>query len=138
MRPVLAGYLVVQETLAADSLERVEETATAIADAAAKLDAADITGEHTEHYRSLPATIASASYELAKASTIEAARDAFKGLSRPMAIWATMSAPAGIDVVFCPMANANWLQTAGDIKNPYYGSGMLACGEVVGGGVRAQ
>jgi Cu(I)/Ag(I) efflux system membrane fusion protein len=133
MQPVLAGYIVVQEALAADSLERVEETATAIADAAAKLDGANLTGEHAERYRNLPATIVSASRELAKAPSIETARDALKGLSRPMAMWATMSSLAGVDVVFCPMANASWLQRAGDIKNPYYGSGMLACGEVVDG-----
>lgn len=37
---------------------------------------------------------------------------------------------------FCPMANdgkgANWLSKENAIKNPYYGSKMLKCGEVVG------
>ena len=36
---------------------------------------------------------------------------------------------------FCPMANdgkgANWLSKENAIKNPYYGSKMLKCGEVV-------
>ena len=36
---------------------------------------------------------------------------------------------------FCPMANdgkgANWLSKESAIKNPYYGSKMLKCGEVV-------
>ena len=37
---------------------------------------------------------------------------------------------------FCPMANdgkgANWLSKENAIQNPYYGSKMLKCGEVVG------
>ncbi|MEO6902160.1 MAG: DUF3347 domain-containing protein [Bacteroidia bacterium] len=36
---------------------------------------------------------------------------------------------------FCPMANdgkgANWLSTENTIKNPYYGSAMLSCGNTV-------
>lgn len=39
----------------------------------------------------------------------------------------------GAAVYFCPMANDNkgaeWLQTGGGVKNPFYGSSMLTCGE---------
>lgn len=39
----------------------------------------------------------------------------------------------GAAVYFCPMANNNqgaeWLQTGGDVKNPFYGLSMLTCGE---------
>ena len=37
-------------------------------------------------------------------------REAFKELSRPLAMWATMSKPAGLNVVFCSMAKGSWLQ----------------------------
>jgi hypothetical protein len=50
-----------------------------------------------------------------------------------MAMWGTMSKPKGIDVVFCSMAKGSWLQKRGEVRNPYYGSSMLTCGEVVGG-----
>ena len=131
MEPVLADYIAIQEALAGDSLEGVPATATSISESAAKLDSEGITGEHAEHYKSVSAALVSASDELAKAQTIEEARAAFKGLSRPMSMWAAMSKPAEINVVFCSMADATWLQKAGDIKNPYYGSSMLGCGEVV-------
>lgn len=40
-----------------------------------------------------------------------------------------------IYVQHCPMANkgdgGDWLSTEKDIKNPYYGKGMLTCGRVV-------
>jgi hypothetical protein len=32
---------------------------------------------------------------------------------------------------YCPMKKANWLSSDKAIKNPYYGSAMLTCGEVV-------
>ena len=31
---------------------------------------------------------------------------------------------------YCPMKRASWLSSEKHIRNPYYGSGMLACGEV--------
>jgi membrane fusion protein, copper/silver efflux system len=40
--------------------------------------------------------------------------------------------PAGmaLNVVYCPMAKAEWLQTSEEIRNPYYGSEMLECGTI--------
>ena len=32
---------------------------------------------------------------------------------------------------YCPMKKAHWLSLEKEIKNPYYGSSMLTCGEVV-------
>ncbi len=64
---------------------------------------------------------------------IDKQRAAFKELSRPLAMWVTMSKPAGINVVFCSMAKGSWLQTDKQIANPYYGAKMLRCGEVVAG-----
>jgi len=40
-----------------------------------------------------------------------------------------------LNVAFCPMADhdkgADWLQIGDDIRNPFYGSEMLTCGEVI-------
>jgi hypothetical protein len=33
-------------------------------------------------------------------------------------------------VQFCPMKKASWLSSEKQIRNPYYGSSMLTCGEV--------
>ena len=35
-----------------------------------------------------------------------------------------------VHVQFCPMKKASWLSAEKDIRNPYYGSKMLTCGEV--------
>ena len=60
-------------------------------------------------------------------------RETFKSLSKPMAMWGTMSKPQGIYVVYCPMAKGSWLQKGKEIRNPYHGHEMLRCGEIVGG-----
>ncbi|RYG53246.1 MAG: DUF3347 domain-containing protein [Chitinophagaceae bacterium] len=31
---------------------------------------------------------------------------------------------------YCPMAKASWLSNENEIRNPYYGTAMLTCGEV--------
>ena len=33
-------------------------------------------------------------------------------------------------LTYCPMKKASWLSSEKEIKNPYYGSAMLTCGEV--------
>lgn len=131
MKPVLRKYLVIQKGLAADNLNRVTKAANAIVRKSSKLDAATVTGKHVSHYEHVPMKIRKAAKEIAAAKDIKSAREGFKKLSRPMAMWAGMSKPNGVDVVYCPMAKASWLQKSGDVRNPYFGKKMLSCGEVV-------
>ena len=90
-------------------------------------------GKHAAHYKTLPQKVKAAAAKLARAKSIARQREAFKELSRPLAMWATMSKPAGVNVVFCSMAKGSWLQRDKKIANPYYGASMLRCGEVVSG-----
>jgi len=133
MKPILAGYLKIQERLAADSTEGIAGEAQTLAAQASSLDAGQVSGEHAAHYSEIPAKLHSAARGLSNAPDIRSAREAFRDLSRPMAMWATISRPPGINVVFCSMAGASWLQREGEVRNPYYGAAMLNCGEVVSG-----
>lgn len=133
MAPVLGSYLEVQQALAADTMKGVQEAAKRIAKASRTLDSVSATGKHAAHYKNLPSRIETAATLLSQAKDIEQARRALRKLSMPMAMWATMSKPTGIDVVFCSMAKGSWLQKQGTVANPYYGADMLTCGEVVGG-----
>jgi hypothetical protein len=96
------------------------------------LDPDTVTGEHAMHYKDVPVKIKTAALKLVKEKEIGPMREAFKELSRPMAMWATMSKPEGIYLVYCPMAKASWLQKDDNIRNPYHGHEMLRCGEIVG------
>lgn len=133
MQPVLASYLKIATALAADSTNGVTPASEAIAKQAAKLDAESLTGEHAAHHKDLPAKLRKAAQALSKAATLEEARKSFKQLSMPMAMWVTMSKPKHVHVLYCSMAKASWVQKHGDVRNPYFGSKMSTCGEVVGG-----
>jgi Cu(I)/Ag(I) efflux system membrane fusion protein len=133
MQPILARYLKIQEKLAADSVDGIGEEAQLISRAASRLDTDDLCGEHAAHLKELPTRVRHAAQVLSDARDIAAAREAFKSLSQPVAMWATMSRPPGVSVVFCEMAKASWLQREGEIRNPYYGSEMRTCGQVVSG-----
>jgi hypothetical protein len=133
MAPLLASYLKIQTALASDSTVGVPQAARAIAAASTKEDMQGVPEESAPHYEEMLAAIAKASEALAAAATLEEARARFKDLSRPMTMWGMMSKPAGVNVMYCSMAKAKWLQDEGPVRNPYYGASMLSCGEVVHG-----
>jgi Cu(I)/Ag(I) efflux system membrane fusion protein len=132
MQPVVEAYLIIQEALADDKTDGVKSAAEKVAALSDNLDPDTVTGEHATHYKDVPARIKTAALKLAKEKEIGPMRDAFKALSRPMAMWATMSKPEDIYLMYCPMAKASWLQRDDDIRNPYHGHDMLRCGEIVG------
>ena len=133
MRPVLAQYLVIHKALAADSDKGVAKAAGKIARLIGKVKPRTVTGKHVAHYQKLPKKIKAAATALAKAKGIAALRKALKPLSQPLVMWATMSKLADVNVVFCSMAKGSWLQKEKVIANPYYGSKMLRCGEIISG-----
>jgi hypothetical protein len=109
MRPVVEAYLIIQEALAEDKTDGVKTAAEKVAALSDNLDPGTVTGEHATHYKDVPAKIKTSALKLAVGKDIGAMRDAFKELSRPMAMWATMSKPEGIYLVYCRMAKGSWL-----------------------------
>ena len=77
--------------------------------------------------------IADAARQLEGAADVAKARDAFGNLSDAIVAYLQASgSTTGTDVkvAFCPMAGKPWLQKGTAIKNPYFGSRMLECGEI--------
>jgi len=59
-------------------------------------------------------------------------RESFKSLSKSAYDLIKVSSPTEpIYKQYCPMADADWLSKEKAVKNPYYGSSMLTCGNVV-------
>ncbi|MDQ6529751.1 DUF3347 domain-containing protein [Flavobacterium sp. LHD-85] len=59
-------------------------------------------------------------------------RETFKSLSKSTYDLIKVSSPSEpIYKQYCPMADADWLSKEKAVKNPYYGSSMLTCGNVV-------
>ncbi len=133
LKPILKEYLKIPKLLSQDKTEGVAAAAKKIEELASKLDASTVKGQHAKHYKDIPKNIKNSAAKLAAAKDIVEMREALKDLSKPFAMWATMSKPKGISVMYCSMAKGSWLQSTTLIANPYYGSKMLRCGQIVAG-----
>lgn len=120
LQSTLDKYIQIQTALAGDSLKGVPEAA------------ADIAGIAKSSEGGVPANVAERAQSVAKATDIQAVREAFKPLSAALiaALANQKSLSGDYYEAFCPMANASWIQTGKKIVNPYFGSGMLNCGEI--------
>jgi Cu(I)/Ag(I) efflux system membrane fusion protein len=133
MQPILVEYLKIADTLASDKTDGVADSAKKIENLAVALSPSLVTGEHASHYKSIPGKISDGARRTAQGKDISSVRAAFVDLSKPMVMWASMSKPPEINVIYCSMNPGSWLQKGKKIRNPYYGSKMLTCGEIISG-----
>ena len=111
-----APYLHIQVALANDSTDGVAEAARAIAAEAAEM------GEQA-------AAIGTAAEALAEAADLRSARDAFGPLSDALIAYGREVGFGELRLAYCPMVDREWLQATSELRNPFYGSMMLTCGE---------
>lgn len=112
------AYLQVQVALAEDRFEGLASPARAVEVAATAL------GKEGEK-------LAERARALAAAKDIAAARSAFGEMSRELEAYAEKTKstfPTDVRLAYCPMADKSWRQKGQEIRNPYYGAGMLTCG----------
>jgi hypothetical protein len=118
-RSLLDPYLKIQEALAEDSLEGVQQNAGALTTESTKLGAPGM-------------RIQTAAAQLTSPGEIEDARVKFANLSVALDEYMKgfkMTLPEGVRNVWCPMKAKPWMQEGDVVKNPYYGSEMSTCGE---------
>ena len=121
LRSIIESYLQIHAGLAADKTDGVKAAAAGIAKQAEAMGAGGT-------------AIAKAATAVAAAKDLKTARDAFGPLSDAVKAAVDASGPAtarelGLKLAFCPMVNRSWLQKDEKLRNPYYGSAMLECGE---------
>jgi Cu(I)/Ag(I) efflux system membrane fusion protein len=121
VKSVYDRYLKIQGELARDSLTGVKEHANAIA----KI----VRGDDMKKF---PAVVAKQAETLARAGDLATVRKAFKPLSTSLIKYLSDNkVPKGTYYeVYCPMADASWLQASKDVKNPYMGKAMPTCGVI--------
>ncbi len=111
-----APYLHIQVALANDSTGGVADAARTIAAEAVEM------GEQA-------AAIGAAAEALAGATDLWSARDAFGPLSDALIAYGKEVGFGELRVAYCPMVDKEWVQATSEIRNPFYGSMMLTCGE---------
>jgi hypothetical protein len=119
LKAVVGSYLEIQAQLANDKADGIKTPANAIATTASSMGDAG-------------AAIVKTAKAMSDAKDLKTAREAFGPLSD--AVIAAARAEGfkdlgDVKVGFCPMVNRSWLQKDAKIRNPYYGSSMLDCGE---------
>jgi Protein of unknown function (DUF3347) len=120
VKSVFNDYSIIQASLASDSLNGVTANAEAIAKAV-----------NADTMKMLPAIVTSEAETLAKATDLKSARATFKPLSQSLIRCLTDHKAKGAYVeVYCPMADASWLQADKHVNNPYFGQEMPTCGEI--------
>lgn len=101
---LVSGYVKIVDALAADDLGGAKAAAGALA------EHAGMAGQKE---------MADQSGGIAQAANISAAREQFKALS--LSIEPLAAGVDGYTVMSCALAQADWVQTGGDVRNPYFG-----------------
>ena len=131
MAQLAVPYMTISDTLAKDSMVGVDDALRKILEEVGTLKASNAPSEQQEAYAELPKLITEGAQAVLDAPSLAEKREAFKGLSKPFARWATISKNDGVQLVYCPMAKGSWLQEKGPVENPYHGSEMLRCGQII-------
>lgn len=119
------SYINLKEALANDNAANASAAAKVFSQNASTVDYKVISEDNISKLKKDAGTIMNA-------QNISTQRNSFYNLSDNMAAIAQKfklsSKP--IYVQYCPMAKGQWLSDQKEIKNPYYGSSMLTCGNV--------
>lgn len=135
---ILNDYVAIGDLLASDSTSGVQEPGRRVAASVDELLRSEIPASpHFWHEHEEIATVRGKALEIADATDIETARLAFADLSIALTklVGATGIPPSyefEIQKLHCPMyregqGGSTWLQRAGPVRNPFYGSVMLEC-----------
>lgn len=121
VQAVFDGYIKIQTALAQDSMRDVSANAAAISATVQTVNA-----------KLLSPDVAQQAKMLAQANDLKSARDAFKPLSDSLIKYLDVNKAhtAHFVKVYCPMANAMWLQTNSVVNNPYLGKAEASCGQI--------
>jgi hypothetical protein len=126
---LLGHYYIIQKSLASDSIEGVSASAAKMADISRRAAATE------PHAKAQLTALANAAAKL-RATDLKSARNGFGELSDGLLAYlqATQAKRNPPYQFYCSMVKKNWLQPAKETRNPYYGSSMLKCGELIQSG----
>lgn len=119
--PILANYLKLKDALVASD---VTKSTQAVAELSKSIEASPEFPQKNDLKKQVAV--------MAKTTDLEKQRAAFADVSTT--IWEAAKSQKWnnqeLFYQYCPMKKTYWLSTESAIKNPYYGSKMLACGSV--------
>lgn len=136
LTPLYRAYLDMKNGLIKDDFEIAQKAGMRMKETLSEIEMSLFKGEPHEIWMKYDQEIGSHLERIAHFSYIEELRKAFQGISDGMIGLTNSFKPFGetLYVQHCPMVDdfngAEWLSTEEEIRNPYFGSSMLTCGEV--------
>jgi hypothetical protein len=123
---LLGQYYLIQKSLASDSVAGISTPTAQLADISRRA-ATSATAAKTQL-----TNLANSAAKL-QVTDLKSARNGFGDLSDALVAYlqATQAKRNPPYQFYCPMVKKNWLQPDREIRNPYYGSAMLKCGELI-------
>lgn len=119
------NYLSIKNALVADNSDDASKAANEFIKSAGMIDYKVLSEGNLNVFRKDAS-------QIADSRSIDSQREIFSHLSQNMIVLAQnfKLADKSVFVLYCPMADASWLSSEKEIKNPFYGSSMLSCGSV--------
>ncbi|TPV35641.1 efflux RND transporter periplasmic adaptor subunit [Paucihalobacter ruber] len=136
LQPLFKNYFSLKEHLAEDNFENALISGKNLKDALGKVNMKYFEGKSNDVWMAFDKQMKTALESANDQKKIEGFRSQFQTISDVLIQFIEQTGPYD-DVIYvqhCPMANnnqgADWLSLSKEIKNPYFGSVMLRCGEV--------
>lgn len=134
--PILSNYLEFKDALVVDDFSSAKKLNSKIDAQIRDIDKAQFNNEVAKIWLSFKEELLQATSTMSSAKDIQEMRNNFDELSETMIgmVNTFQLTNEELYVLHCPMANSNkgafWLSVSTEVKNPYYGSAMIGCGEV--------
>jgi Cu(I)/Ag(I) efflux system membrane fusion protein len=135
---VVEKYLLLHEALASDDKDRAIRAAGEVQQALNAVEMSLLSSNAHKVWMASSDKMKSALDKIKEAEKIEPMRVGFEGLSNELIAVVEQFGVYQNKILYkinCPMAfndkGADWLQTDGNIRNPYFGASMYTCGQVM-------
>lgn len=136
LNPLFNSYFKLKDALVNDNLDNAVSASKDMSAVLSKVNMGVFTGEAHNVWMKHSSVLEKELRKAGSTDEIGKMRVLFKNISDQMVMliktFGAIDKPVYVD--YCPMANndkgAEWLSTEKEIKNPYFGSSMIKCGEV--------
>jgi Cu(I)/Ag(I) efflux system membrane fusion protein len=133
---ILSNYLIFKDALVEDDFSSAKKLNAKMGDQIKSINKSQFSSEVGKIWESFQKKLLASTNTKASAQDIKEMRNNFDEFSEIMIglVKTFQLTNKELYVLHCPMTNnnkgADWLSASSEVKNPYYGSDMLGCGEL--------
>jgi len=132
LQPLLTQYIQLKDALVKSDTKLASEKADMLFTTIHQVAVKSLPEKDQQNFLAAKDALLNSATAISKATNIEKQRTAFATLS--LSVWQVIqtadSIAGNVYYQYCPMKKNYWLSTEATIKNPYYGSAMLSCGNI--------